>query len=86
MELVGRFDEIDTINNIINSSKSELCAITGRRRVGKTFFIDETLKGYIFFRYTGKYKSTQKMQLEEFSREIGGQFKLDEKNVFSYLV
>ncbi|HPN69443.1 MAG TPA: ATP-binding protein [Saprospiraceae bacterium] len=82
MELVGRFDEIDTINNIINSSKSELCAITGRRRVGKTFFIDETLKGYIFFRYTGKYKSTQKVQLEEFSREIGGQFKLDEKNVF----
>lgn len=82
MELVGRFDEIDTINNIINSSKSELCAIAGRRRVGKTFFIDETLKGYIFFRYTGKYKSTQKMQLEEFSREIGGQFKLDEKNAF----
>lgn len=82
MELIGRFEEIETINTILNSSKSELCAIIGRRRVGKTFFVDETLKAHKYFQFTGKYKSNQKVHLEEFSKALKDQFKLDEIFVF----
>ena len=76
MELLGREEEIETMKIIVNSSKSELCAVTGRRRVGKTFFIDESLKGQVYFQFTGKYKTAKKIQLEQFSKELKVQLNL----------
>lgn len=45
MAIIGRKKEIKEFNELYNSGKAELVAVYGRRRVGKTFLIDETLAG-----------------------------------------
>lgn len=83
MEFVGREEEIHKLNNYISSSKSELCAVIGRRRVGKTFFIDHVIKEQLFFKFTGKFESPLTIQLERFSITIKEQFNLSQTPVFS---
>ena len=51
--LIGREKETQELINLYNSSKAEFVAVYGRRRVGKTFLVDEALKGKITFRHAG---------------------------------
>ncbi|MCQ2316279.1 MAG: hypothetical protein MJZ85_06305 [Bacteroidales bacterium] len=53
MAIIGRKQEIQELNELYDSGKAELVAVYGRRRVGKTFLIDETLFGKLAFRHTG---------------------------------
>lgn len=53
MAIIGRRKEIDELNALYDSDKAEFVAVYGRRRVGKTFLIDETLDGRITFRHAG---------------------------------
>lgn len=43
--MIGRRDEINELNNLYNNGKAELVAIYGRRRVGKTFLVDQVFNG-----------------------------------------
>lgn len=52
-EMIGRKHELTELNNLYNSGKSEFVAVYGRRRVGKTFMIDETFKTKFNFRHAG---------------------------------
>ena len=52
-KIIGRDKEIEELNRLYNSEKSELVAVYGRRRIGKTFLVDESLKGRITFRHAG---------------------------------
>jgi AAA+ ATPase superfamily predicted ATPase len=51
--IIGRKQEIQELNDLYNSNKAQMVAIYGRRRVGKTFLVDEALKGRITFRHAG---------------------------------
>ena len=51
--ILGRKKEIDELNHLYFSGKAEFVAVYGRRRVGKTFLVDEALKGKITFRHAG---------------------------------
>ena len=51
--MIGRKNEIAELNKLYESNKAQLVAVFGRRRVGKTFLIDETFKGRITFRHAG---------------------------------
>lgn len=51
--MVGRKHEIEELNKLYNSGKAELVAIYGRRRIGKTYLVDETFKNKITFRHAG---------------------------------
>ena len=51
--MVGREKEIKELEKIYNSKKAELVAIYGRRRVGKTYLVDEVFDGRITFRHAG---------------------------------
>ena len=72
--MIGRKNELATFERIYSSGKAEFVAVYGRRRVGKTYLIDEALKGKITFRHaglspieaTGKSKAPLKAQLEAF--------------------
>ena len=44
MTIIGREKEIEEFRHLYDSGKAEFVAIYGRRRVGKTFLVDETLK------------------------------------------
>lgn len=52
-KIIGRKREIEELNQLYNSDKSEFIAIYGRRRVGKTFLVDQALKDKITFRHAG---------------------------------
>ena len=72
MQLIGREKEVRELNNIFYSGHSELVAVYGRRRVGKTTLIDETFKNRLTFSHTalpltqnGK-KTSLKEQLNAF--------------------
>jgi len=53
MKLIGREQEVKELNRLYNSDSPQFVAVYGRRRVGKTFLIDETFKGRITFRHAG---------------------------------
>lgn len=83
--MIGRKQEVDELNRIYNRNKAELVAIYGRRRVGKTYLVDETFEGRITFRHAGlspadeDSKGLLKLQLEHFynSLDIHGMEKCD---------
>jgi AAA+ ATPase superfamily predicted ATPase len=45
--MIGRERESKDLNRLYDSGRAELVAIYGRRRVGKTFLVDETFDGRI---------------------------------------
>ena len=51
--IVGRKEEQRQLNELYESGKAEFLAVYGRRRVGKTFLIRETLRDKITFSHTG---------------------------------
>ena len=51
--MVGRKKEQEELNRVYRSNRAQLVAIYGRRRVGKTYLVDETFKGKITFRHAG---------------------------------
>lgn len=67
---IGRTEEIKLLEKYYYSDKSELVAVYGRRRVGKTYLICETIGERFDFEYTGKYKTSAKVQIREFQKEI----------------
>lgn len=65
-KLVGRKHEINILDNLLISSKSELVTVYGRRRVGKTYLINEIYKDNIIFSFSGLFKSNVKTHLTNF--------------------
>ena len=47
--IIRRQNEIDKLQRIYNSDKSEFVAIYGRRCVGKSYLIDEAFNGKLAF-------------------------------------
>lgn len=51
--LIGRENEIKKLNELYHSEDAELIALYGRRRVGKTYLIDEVFRDRLNFRHAG---------------------------------
>lgn len=81
--LIGREKEIAKLNHLYNGDSAELVAIYGRRRVGKTFLVDEVFSDRITFRHAGLSpveghqedagRNKMKDQLEHFFRSLQAQ-------------
>ena len=65
--IIGRKHEKDILTNVLEASDAQMLAIYGRRRVGKTFLINEFFmeKGDVFS-ITGMNKASLQDQLENF--------------------
>lgn len=74
--MVGRKREIKELNRLYDHNQAELAAIYGRRRVGKTYLVDETFAGRITFRHAGLSPADEnargllKLQLEHFYNSL----------------
>jgi len=68
--LVGRNREIKILDKMLASNSSELIAIFGRRRVGKTYLIREVYKKQIAFELTGLYNGSNRDQLQNFHMQL----------------
>ncbi|MDD7161298.1 MAG: ATP-binding protein [Candidatus Ornithospirochaeta sp.] len=66
MKLIGREKEIRTLEEAMESKDSVFLAVYGRRRVGKTFLLRQTLSDRIVFSYSGKANITRQSQLKSF--------------------
>ncbi len=70
--VIGRKQEIAELNRRLKSGRAEFIAVYGRRRVGKTFLINEVFRDNMVFRHTGlspydrKKRLTLKDQLQNF--------------------
>lgn len=69
-KLIGRSRQVAIFEEAYTSPKSEFIAVTGRRRVGKTFLIQTFFKNDICFHLTGVQNRPLKMQLQAFAREL----------------
>lgn len=68
--VIGRKKELSLLERLLKSTKAEFLAIYGRRRVGKTFLIDEFFRGKgLLFQVMGTKKLTRKAQIRKFHRE-----------------
>ena len=58
--VIGREEELATISRLYESDRSEFLAVYGRRRVGKSFLIEEALGKRISFMAVGLYMKVDK--------------------------
>ncbi len=73
--IIGREHEKKILKNLLSSGKPEFAAVYGRRRVGKTYLIENFCKNKgLFFKVTGQYKSNKSIQIENFTNTIGNVF------------
>ena len=74
--IIGRRDEIKSLERFMKSTKSEFVAIYGRRRVGKSYLVEEVYRGKIVFRAIGAYikdsdsKTYREVQLTHFYESL----------------
>lgn len=66
-ELIGRHQEKSTLQKAQQSSESEMVAVFGRRRVGKTYLVRSVFERQIDLEFTGVQNATLKEQLTTFS-------------------
>lgn len=82
--LVGRAPERATLERILGSREAELVAVTGRRRVGKTFLVREALRDRIAFELTGSHRAPLSAQLGAFDAAMRASFPGDHGRATSW--
>lgn len=68
--MIAREGAKKKIGKLIKSKQSEFLAITGRRRIGKTFLIDQMLGKYFCFSLTGIQNGGHSVQINNFALKL----------------
>ena len=69
-KIIGRIEEIRRLNNCMQESQAQLIIVYGRRRVGKTFLVNQFFDNRFTFKITGAYGQTRRNQLRNFASEL----------------
>jgi len=69
-KIIGRNLEQALLQEAIDNDKSELIALYGRRRIGKTYLIREYFKTNLVFEMSGLFGGALNNQLESFNKEL----------------
>ena len=67
MEIIGRNEEQDALQQYVDSEKPEFVVVYGRRRVGKTYLVKEFFGQSFTFYHTGLANAKKEEQLESFN-------------------
>lgn len=68
--MIGRKQEIKKIERLLSADRAAFLAVTGRRRVGKTYLIDTLLRAHYCFSMTGIQKGNTLVQLTNFGIKL----------------
>ena len=68
--VIGRKTEWEELEEHMEQSTAQLIVVYGRRRVGKTFLINEFFDNQFSFKVTGAYDEGESFQLENFVSEL----------------
>lgn len=76
MNIVGRQKEISLLKRMLSSKQAEFLALYGRRRVGKTFLIQEFFQeqAAVFFKVTGTKDGSKTEQINNFTARMSKAF------------
>ena len=74
---IGREDEIRILKRCLEAKEAQLVILYGRRRVGKTFLVNETFNNEFAFKFTGTYKRSRLEQLSNFTEVLNEAFNKD---------
>ena len=69
-KLVGRERECQELHRVMESDRSEFVIVYGRRRVGKTFLVDQYYQGQYDFTFVGGHNLSRQRQLTSFARAL----------------
>jgi AAA+ ATPase superfamily predicted ATPase len=69
-KIIGREKEITLLKEALFSDEAEMISIIGRRRVGKTFLIQEVYKEQIVFEISGIQNANKTEQLRNFKERL----------------
>ncbi len=69
-KIVGREEECERLEDCLRGETAQLIIVYGRRRVGKTFLINEFFDQKFAFKVTGAYKQPKAVQLRHFMMEL----------------
>lgn len=68
--LIGRAREIEALRQCVASDRSEFVIVYGRRRVGKTFLVDEFFDCKYDFTFVGGHNQSRHEQLRNFAKTL----------------
>jgi uncharacterized protein len=68
--MIGRIEEVKIMQALLESPKGEMLAVYGRRRVGKTYLIENAYQPYLSFKFTGTQNATLQNQLFKFTEKL----------------
>ncbi len=68
--IIGRIEEIKMLQKALRTSEAELIAITGRRRIGKTFLTTSIYQEQIVFEIIGTQNGSLDNQLQNFTDQL----------------
>ena len=68
--IIGRDSEMAELQRCLDSDRSELVIVYGRRRVGKTFLVDQFFNETYDFTFVGGHKLSQRIQLRNFAKTL----------------
>lgn len=69
-KIIGREKEMAELQRCLESDRSELVIVYGRRRVGKTFLVDEFFGEKFDFTYVGGHNLSGRQQLRNFTKAL----------------
>ncbi len=79
--LIAREKEKEILLNLCSKEKSSLAVVYGRRRIGKTYLIQQMFKEYkddcLYFSFTGSFEQDSKVQIKNFIESIDDWFKYE---------
>jgi AAA+ ATPase superfamily predicted ATPase len=67
---VGREAEINILKELFTRNQSDLIAVLGRRRIGKTYLVKKVFKDQLIFHFTGIKNADKNTVIKEFTRKI----------------
>lgn len=69
-QIIGRHRELKELQWAMESQRSELIILYGRRRIGKTFLVRSFFKDHYTFHYVGAHKKPLATQLANFREAL----------------
>ena len=69
-KLIGREREMAELRRCVESDRSEFVIVYGRRRVGKTFLVDQFFQYQYDFTFVGGHRLSKEKQLRNFSKAL----------------
>lgn len=69
-KLTGRNKEISELERKYKSGRAEFVIVYGRRRIGKTFLVNQLFSDRFTFTYVGARKQRAKKQLQRFAQQL----------------